>query len=193
MDACEERVKAFEKQLINEQKKIADLKKENAELRKALADEQEHHKSFLEVYLDGQYIKRAEEKENTAAAIRGAATPENCLSSENAAAILEKEACLWRQASRILRKGAATEFPRAQRIVAAMDDAEIPPQKSHLLLIALLFKLLADPLGGPRGVPKKIVAAAIEYRLNMSGLSKSSIEKMLAAAKKTGADHGLET
>ena len=167
-------------------------KKKIAELEIALADEQEHNKSFLEVFLDGQYIDIAEEKEKAAAEIRLAATQENLLCSENRAAALEKEANIWRRASRILRDGAANEFPRAQTILAASDNEGVPSEKAQTLLVALMFKMLAVQREKSRGLQKDIVQAAIKYRLNMSGLSERSVNGMLSAARKNALMHDFE-
>ncbi len=185
---------SVERQLEKAQKKIAALEKTNVELRKALTDEQEHHKSFLEVFLDGQYKEIAEEKENTAAKIRAAATPENLLSSEDRAAILDREACVWRQASRVLRKGAAAEFPAAQAILAAIDGTDKPPLRSHLLLIAALVELIAEARGritNLRGLQAEINSDIREKHQNVLGLGETKIQQMLADANKAGGNEGF--
>lgn len=140
------------------------------QLQKEIAHEREFNISFLVGCLDGEFKKEARAKDD---------------------ADLGAEANVWRRASEMLRQHAVNEFPAAQRILAAIEGTDKPPLPSHLLLIVVLLKLLADARGSAKGLQSEIIGKAESQRLSVVGLSKSNIEKMFAAAKKIAADHGV--
>lgn len=159
---------SVERQLQKAQKQIE-------ELEHALAVEQEHNGSHLEVYLGHLFEEqiRATDAASTTQRAKG-----------NDTTNLDAVANAWRRANEMLHETAVNEFPRAQQIMATIESADIPPLTSHLLLIGLLLKLLASARGSNSGLQKEITDAAESRRLNVVGISKSNIEKMLAAANK---------
>ena len=86
---------------------------------------------------------------------------------------------------------AVAEFPAAQKTLAAIDGTDRPPLRSHLLLIAVLMKLLGETSGITRGLQSEILGKISEMKWSVLGLRKTNIERMLAAANKAASHHDL--
>ncbi len=144
-------------------------------LEHALAVEQENNGSLLEVYLGHLFEEQI--RATDAASFTQRAKGNDTTS-------LDAVANPWRRANEMLHETVVNEFPKAQQILATIESADIPPQSSHLLLIGLLLKLLASARGSSSGLQSEIIEAAEGLRLSVVGISKSNIQKMLAAANK---------
>lgn len=159
---------SVDKQLEKAQEKIE-------ELEHALAVEQEHNGSCLEVYLGHQFEEqiRATDAASTAQRAKG-----------NDTTGLDAVANAWRRASEMLHETAVNEFPAAQKILAAANEVQITQSKRALsLLIAVMFQMMNEKRSTPTGLPGEIIDKAKDYRLDVVGLGKTNIEQMLAAAK----------
>ena len=142
----------------------------------ALAVEQENNGSLLEVYLGHLFEEqiRATDAASTTQRAKG-----------NDTTNLDAVANAWRRANEMLHETAVNEFPAAQKILAAANEAQITQSKRALaLLIAVMFQMISEKRSTATGLPGEIVDKAKEYKLDVVGLGKTNIDQMLATAKK---------
>lgn len=169
-----------EQQLEAAKKRIAELENALVSCQQECALERENNGSFLVAYLDDEFKAQA-----TASDLKASQAKEPAVPTAAAHA--------WRSASDMLQKFAVNEFPAAQEILAAIDGTDKPPARSHLLLIAVLMKLLAECRGSSQGLQSDIIKQITDMRWSVLGLRKKNVELMLAAANKAASHHGLST
>lgn len=166
-------------QLLEEAKtKIVELEKALENCRQECTFERANNGAFLVAFLDSDFKEQAAENDLKASQAKEPAAP---TAAANA----------WRKASEMLREFAVAEFPAAQKTLAAIDGTDRPPLRSHLLLIAVLMKLLGETSGITRGLQSEILGKISEMKWSVLGLRKTNIERMLAAANKAASHHDL--
>ena len=160
---------------LTAEQKLTEANRRIVELEKALADQKEFDHSFLEAALHSIFQENIRSADAASAQLRA---------KEKDTTALDAEANTWRKASQVITDCAGKKFPYARSILAAAEDVDTPPQKSHLLFIALLLKILAGYRGSGSGLQAEIIKKAQDLHLNVVGLSKSNQEKILSAANK---------
>ncbi|WP_425914147.1 hypothetical protein [Pseudomonas sp. GWSMS-1] len=166
---------SIEQQLEAAQKKIS-------ELETALANQQEYDNSILAAFLGHQYQDEIRSADEALAQLRAKGKDSTTL---------DAVANTWRKAFEMLRENAAKKYPAVNSMLAAFEGKDSPPLPSHLLLIALLLRILAETRGGARGLQGEIIRRADSLNLNVVGLSRSNLEKMFAAANKAGDNYSI--
>lgn len=180
MAAKKSDVGSIEQQLEAAKKRVAELEIDLKNCKQECELERENNGGFLVAFLDYQFKEKAAENDLIASQDQAKDHP-GPTAAANA----------WRQASEMLQKFAVNEFPAAQEVLAAIDGTDTPPQRSHLLLIAVLMKLLAESRGSSRGLQNEIANKIKDIHWSVLGLSKKNVQLMLASANRAAEHHGL--